>query len=80
MIGLAETDWVRDVFDPAALGIMLGIVAVVGVFGVAMAGAWQWGQRERAVAELKRDMVNRGMSVGEIERVIAAGADQSEDR
>ena len=63
---LSGIDW-----DMQTLGVVLGcgipIVAIVGVF-------WYKIVRTTSEAELKRSMVERGMSAEEIERVLAAGS------
>jgi len=52
-------------------------IAVIGTFSVPLAAiigiAWYKMNKVRYECELKRSMVERGMSVEEIERVIAAG-------
>ncbi len=61
---LSGIDW-----DQQTLGVVLGcgipIVAIVGIF-------WYKIARTTSEAELKRSMVERGMSAEEIERVLAA--------
>ena len=61
---LSGIDW-----DMNTLGVVFGcgipIVAIVGVF-------WYKIVRTTSEAELKRSMVERGMSAEEIERVLAA--------
>ena len=51
-------------------------VAVVAVFSVPivaiLAGTWRHIEKTRSDNILKRDMINRGMSADEIERVLAA--------
>ena len=51
------------------MGCLTGMTVIVGVF---------WSQVERAKSkdELKRSMVERGMSAEEIERIIEAGQDE----
>lgn len=57
-------------------------LAVVGAFAVPLsvvfAIAWYSWNKVRVENELKRAMVERGMSAEEIERVIAAGPKESE--
>jgi hypothetical protein len=63
---LSGIDW-----DVNTLGVVLGcgipIVAIVGF-------SWYMIVRTTSEAELKRSMVERGMSAEEIERVLAAGS------
>ena len=51
-------------------------IAVIGVFSIPIvaiiATFWYMLERSRSDNELKRDMIERGMSADEIERVIAA--------
>ena len=65
---LAESIW-SMVFRipqlPIILGCLIPIVAII-------AGVWYKLQRIRSENELKRTLVERGMSVEQIERVIAA--------
>lgn len=53
-----------------------GTLAVVMIFSVPIvaivASMWQKTEQHRAECELKRSMIERGMSVEEIERVVAA--------
>jgi len=59
---LAEIDW------------NTGTIAVVMIFSIpvigVLAGAWTKVERIRSDNELKRSMVERGMSVEEMERVL----------
>ena len=52
-------------------------LAVIGAFSVPLAviigSAWYKMNKVRYECELKRSMIERGMSAGEIERVMAAG-------
>lgn len=61
---LAEIIW-----DKQTLGVVMifsiPLVTIVGMM-------WVWLERSRSENELKRSMIERGMSAGEIERVIAA--------
>ncbi len=54
------------------------VIPLLGGFGVAIVvvimGTWHRMEKTRANAELKRTMLDRGMSVEEIERVINAGS------
>jgi hypothetical protein len=57
-------------------------IAIVGTFAVPLAvilaGAWYKLNKVRSDNDLKRTMIERGMSVEEIERVIAAGPRQGD--
>ena len=65
---LANSLW-EYIFDmpqlPIIMGCLIPIVAII-------AKVWYNTQKMRAEHELKQSMVERGMSVDEIERVIAA--------
>jgi hypothetical protein len=56
-------------------------LAIVGTFGVPIAaiigGIWYQGTKLRSLNDLKRSMVERGMSADEIEQVIRAGRKDS---
>lgn len=58
-----------EFLDPATLGIIMvfgpGLAAVIGVF-------WHKIVKTQSENDLKRSMVERGMSAVEIERVLAA--------
>lgn len=61
---LAEIVWDKE---------MLGVVMVFAIpLAAIIGGVWVKLERARSENELKRSMVERGMSVEEIERVIAA--------
>lgn len=54
--------------------VFLCLLAVaVPIASIAISGIWSWARREQALVDLKRSMVERGMTVDEIERVIDAG-------
>jgi hypothetical protein len=57
---------------------VVGIVAILMVFGVPIvaivAGVWHKHARHKAECELKRQMIERGMSAEEIATVISARA------
>ena len=61
---LAEIIWNESTIA-IALGCMIPIAAIVG-------GYWHKIEKTRSDNELKRSMVERGMSADEIERVLAA--------
>ena len=67
---LAEIVW-----DKQTLGVVFGC-AIPIVFILAI--AWYKVERMRSVNELKRRMVERGMSAEEIERVIKSGEEVEE--
>jgi len=50
------------------MGCLIPVVAIISSF-------WYKGQKARSENNLKRAMVERGMSVEEIERVLSAGRD-----
>jgi hypothetical protein len=58
-------------------------LAVVGAFAVPLAAiigtAWYKLNKVRYENDLKRAMIERGMSVDEIERVISAGVEKDEE-
>ena len=55
-------------------GMVIGLVSVVGgcltaiVWGIAI--FWSWTRRAEIAANLKRDLLQRGLSVEEVERVL----------
>ncbi len=61
-----DTLFEHDILVPLA-GCAIGMVAVIGYF-------WTRAVRAKAEAELKRSMIERGMSAEEIERVINASS------
>lgn len=62
--------------DPEALGAF-AIYSLVAITIIAVTGMkiWRGHQREKMDTELKMDMVARGMSADEIERVLKAKSD-----
>ncbi len=72
MIALTDINWnnlfQEDIIVPLALFGLMGVALVV----VLITQTWRAVATHRADVELKRDMVARGMSVQEIERVLAA--------
>ena len=69
---LADIPW-----NPDVIGIICGCaIPIVGII------AYFWHKTEKAKSEndLKRSMIERGMSADEIERVVAAGSHDSEDQ
>ncbi len=52
--------------NPATVIYIIPVVAIIGHF-------WSEVAKNRDLAELKRDMVNRGMSADEITQVINSG-------
>jgi len=72
---LAESVWAR-MFEMPQIAIVMGcLVPVVGVIAL----AWYHAQKVRSDHELKRTLVDRGMSAEEIERIIAASARDDSD-
>ncbi len=59
-----------------------GTLSIVGTFSVVLAavagGYWYAVEKARSVNDLKRRMIERGMSVEEIERVMEAGESEEE--
>ena len=65
---LADNIW-EMIFDMPQIAVIMGcLIPIVGI----IASFWYKAQRARSENELKRSMVERGMSVEEIERVIGA--------
>jgi hypothetical protein len=63
-----------DVFrDPRVMQPVL-ILAVIAITILAMAGMWMFRRykAEKLITDLKMDMLDRGMSAEEIERIIVA--------
>ena len=61
----------HGLFNPAVIGIIMGcgipIVAII-------CKSWQTVTKTRSDHELKRSMIERGMSADEIERILDAGS------
>ncbi len=76
---VAEQVW-HGLFQMPQIAIVMG--CLVGCF-VSIAGVvsyyWFRAQKERSENELKRTLVDRGLSVEEIERIIGAKAEESSD-
>ena len=72
MVELAAVNW-DALFSPATFPILavFGFVTVISVVGC-IAGAWQANKKHQREVLLKRDLVDRGYSVDEIERVLKA--------
>lgn len=75
MYSLAEVDWAaifqpgNMVFFVAVMGILIPIVAIIG-------GIYQNIKKHQREVLLKRDMVAKGYSVEEIERILCAKSDK----
>jgi predicted negative regulator of RcsB-dependent stress response len=64
-----------DVFrsDPEKLGgVIFWAIIVIGVLGYAGIKAWRYNEAGKRDAELKLEMVAKGMSAADIERILAA--------
>ena len=57
---------------PIIMGCLIPISAILGYF-------WYSAQKNKQNNDLKLSMLERGMSVEEIERVISAGADDEDE-
>jgi len=71
MLQLAEINWeaiIQPQNIPYAVFAMVIIVTVSGVIG----GTWQKVKQHEHEVQLKRDLVARGFSVEEIERIVKA--------
>jgi hypothetical protein len=63
-------------FDMPQLAIVMGcLIPIVGI----AAAYWYHGLKVRSDNDLKRSMVERGMTVEEIERVMSAGSAQDDE-
>jgi len=73
---IADIPW-QKLFEMPQIAIVVGCVfgCMVPIMGV-IASFWYKAQKMRSDNELKQSMVERGLSVDEIERVLAA---QSQD-
>ena len=60
-----ETNWLQDLFQPNVIWVLIPVTAIIAVF-------WSKAVRVRSRTALKQSMVERGMSVEEIERVLKA--------
>lgn len=57
-------------FDMPQFAVLLGcLIPIAAILG----GLWYKAQRAKSDNELKRSLVDRGLSVTEIERIMAAG-------
>ena len=72
---LAGQDW-HVIFGMPQIAIIMGcLIPIVSI----IASYWFKAQKERSTNELKRTLVDRGMSADEIERIIAAQAQEPHD-
>ena len=70
MDALASFDW-DDLFEPPTIIFLVGgLIAVTAI----VAHQWRRAQKSSDDARLKEQMLQRGFSAEEIERVIKAGA------
>jgi hypothetical protein len=72
MHDLAGIDWNR-MLDPPVIVFIVGAIIVVAAI---VAPQWRQAAKASEDARLKEQMIQRGFSVEEIERVIRAGADE----
>ena len=72
---LADQGW-QVIFGMPQIAVIMGcLIPIVSVIG----GYWYKAQKARSENELKRTLVDRGLSVDEIERIMDAGhEDRSE--
>jgi hypothetical protein len=77
---LMMPEWVGKLPEPDVLGIV-GVFGIGGLIGITAIVSVMWANVRKAEVEanLKREMLDRGMSAEEIERVIKATAAGSED-
>ena len=72
---LAEQAW-QVVFGMPQIAIIMGcLIPIVSI----IANFWYMAQKVRSEHELKRTLVGRGLSVDEIERIIAARPKEPRD-
>ena len=72
---LAGQAW-HVIFGMPQIAVIMGcLIPIVSV----IASAWYKAQKVRSEHELKRTLVERGLSVDEIERIIAASAKEPRD-
>jgi protein-S-isoprenylcysteine O-methyltransferase Ste14 len=72
---LADQAW-QGLFEMPQLVIILAfLLPIVGI----IAFYWYKAQKARSENELKRTLVDRGLSVDEIERILAAHPDEPRD-
>jgi SOS response regulatory protein OraA/RecX len=72
MYELAGIDWNRILEPPVVMFIVAAIIAVAAI----VAPQWRRSVKASEDARLKEQMIQRGFSADEIERVIRAGADE----
>ena len=66
----------QNVFQMPQIAVIMGcLIPIAGIVG----GVWYKARRVQSDNELKRLLVERGMSVEEIERIIAAGRGCGDD-
>ena len=76
---LAGQGW-HVIFGMPQIAVIMGCLVgcLIPIAGI-IANYWYKAQKVRSVNELKRTMVDRGLSVDEIERILAAQAEEPRD-
>ncbi len=72
---LAEFNWSSLVAPEVLVFVVGGLIAIIAI----LAGAVTSVMNNRSQARLKMDMLDRGMSAEEIERIVNAGTDAAGD-
>ena len=88
LMPLAQSDaWANDFFGLEAGERFVVVILVIGcstailiVLSCVFAGVWSSVKHKQIEAELKQDMLDRGMSAEEIEQVIEAAPKEGIDR
>ena len=73
---LAEQSWQQLLEMPQLVIILVFLLPIVGI----IAFYWYKAQEVRSRNELKRTLVDRGLSADEIERILAARPEEPRDR
>ena len=72
---LAEVTW-STLFQLPQLAIVMGcLTAMTAIIGI----AWYEAEKFKSNTELKRSLVERGMSASEIERIMEAGDEEKQE-
>ncbi len=72
---LAESLW-QSIFQMPQISVIMGcLIPIAGIVG----GYWYSAQKMRSEHELKKTMIERGLSAAEIERIMAAGRDEESE-
>jgi hypothetical protein len=72
---LADATW-ATMFEMPQIAIIMGcLIPIAGILG----GIWYKIEKTKSNNELKRSLIDRGFSVEQIERIIAAGEEEEDE-